>query len=129
MGKKGKEANKKGKKQRTGKKHSSVKTHSFYGISGENAERKRKPCPRCGQGTWLGEHKGRLYCGKCGYTEFQRGGQPQPGAPRQEHAKEEPKKEDAETSEQEKPAEEEKSAEEPKQEGPKPEGKHEGKKE
>jgi ubiquitin-small subunit ribosomal protein S27Ae len=109
MGKKGKEATKKGKKQRTGKKHSSIKTHSFYEISGENVERKRKSCPRCGHGTWLGEHKGRLYCGKCGYTEFQRSGQPQPEAPREEpaetgeQAKEEPKPE-------EKPKEEKKEA-------------------
>ncbi len=103
MGKKAKEATKKGKKQRTGKKHSSVKTHSFYEIGGEEAVRKRKSCPRCGQGTWLGEHKGRLYCGKCGYTEFQRGGQ-QPEAPREEPQQEE------------KPKGEEKPAEEPKQE-------------
>jgi len=27
-------------------------------------------CPKCGIGTFLAEHKDRLYCGKCHYTEF-----------------------------------------------------------
>jgi len=27
-------------------------------------------CPRCGPGIFLGKMKGRLYCGKCHYTEF-----------------------------------------------------------
>ncbi len=110
MGKKGKEAKKKGKKQRTGKKHSTVKTHSFYEISGENAERKRKSCPRCGQGTWLGQHKGRLYCGKCGYTEFLRGEQAQrQETPREEKPAEEPKQEeDAKEQAKEEPKEDKK---------------------
>jgi small subunit ribosomal protein S27Ae len=30
----------------------------------------RKFCPRCGPGTFLADHKGRVYCGKCHYTEF-----------------------------------------------------------
>jgi ubiquitin-small subunit ribosomal protein S27Ae len=29
-----------------------------------------KSCPRCGTGVFLGEHKNRLYCGKCHYAEF-----------------------------------------------------------
>jgi len=114
MGKKSKEANKKGKKQRTGKKHSSVTVHALYQVNGDSAERKKKACPRCGQGTWLGEHKGRSYCGKCGYTEFHRGAsqeeKPQEAAPPEA---EKP----AETSEQakveEKPAE---TDEQPKEE-------------
>ena len=72
MGKKGKEAKRREKKQRTGKKHLSLKPHEYYEISGDSVKRKRKNCPRCGPGTILGEHKGRLYCGKCGYTEFER---------------------------------------------------------
>jgi small subunit ribosomal protein S27Ae len=108
MGKKGKEATKKGKKQRTGKKHSSVKTHSFYEIGGEEAVRKRKACPRCGQGTWLGEHNGRLYCGKCGYTEFLRGGQTQPERQEETTAEEKPATE--EPKQEEKPKEEKKEA-------------------
>jgi small subunit ribosomal protein S27Ae len=27
-------------------------------------------CPRCGPGIFLAKMKGRLYCGKCAYTEF-----------------------------------------------------------
>jgi len=29
-----------------------------------------KFCPRCGLGIFLAKMKGRLYCGKCQYTEF-----------------------------------------------------------
>ena len=72
MGKKGKDAKRREKKQRTGKKHLSLKPQDYYEVSGDSVTRKRKNCPRCGPGTWLGEHKGRLYCGKCGYTEFER---------------------------------------------------------
>lgn len=72
MAKKGKEAKRKEKKQRKGKKHLSLKPHEFYEIKGGDASRKRKPCPRCGPGTWLANHPGRLYCGKCGYTEFEK---------------------------------------------------------
>jgi len=33
---------------------------------------KRKNCPKCGKGVYLGEHKNpaRLVCGKCAYVEF-----------------------------------------------------------
>lgn len=72
MGKKGKEAKRKEKKQRTGKKHLSLKPNEYYQVSGDSAKRKNKNCPRCGPGTLLGQHKGRLYCGKCGYTEFEK---------------------------------------------------------
>lgn len=30
---------------------------------------KKRACPKCGQGTALAEHKDRLHCGKCGYSE------------------------------------------------------------
>lgn len=69
MGKKGKEAKRREKKQRTGRKHSTVKTHEYYQVSGDGVARQRKSCPRCGPGTWLGKHKNREYCGKCGYAE------------------------------------------------------------
>ena len=29
-----------------------------------------KFCPRCGLGIFLAKMKGRLYCGKCHYTEY-----------------------------------------------------------
>jgi ubiquitin-small subunit ribosomal protein S27Ae len=31
---------------------------------------KGKTCPKCGPDTFLAEHKDRINCGKCGYTEF-----------------------------------------------------------
>ncbi|MCZ7391964.1 MAG: 30S ribosomal protein S27ae [Candidatus Methanoperedens sp.] len=44
----------------------------FYEISGGKAKRIKPSCPRCGPGVFLGEHKNRLACGKCGYTEFKK---------------------------------------------------------
>ncbi len=40
-----------------------------YSLSGNKLE-KRRQCPRCGAGIFLAEHKNRLYCGSCKYTEF-----------------------------------------------------------
>ncbi|MBI4173531.1 MAG: 30S ribosomal protein S27ae [Candidatus Aenigmarchaeota archaeon] len=68
--KKDKKVEKKGKKIRKGRKHSNVKRHAYYQISGDAIVRKKKPCPRCGPGILLSEHKNRLYCGRCSYTEF-----------------------------------------------------------
>ena len=31
---------------------------------------KAKTCPKCGPGNFLGEHKDRFHCGKCGYVEM-----------------------------------------------------------
>lgn len=42
----------------------------YYAVSDAKLERKRKNCPKCGPGVFLGEHKDRTTCGKCGYTEF-----------------------------------------------------------
>jgi len=60
-----------GKKARKGRKHESMSPKDFYEAKGSELSRKRKPCPRCGEGTWLAQHKGRAYCGKCGYTVFE----------------------------------------------------------
>lgn len=68
MGKEKKE--KKGKRVRTGRKHSKVELHKLYTIEGDKLVRKKKNCPRCGPGTFLAANPGRLYCGRCGYTEF-----------------------------------------------------------
>lgn len=35
-----------------------------------DGKKKNKTCPRCGPGNFLADHKNRLYCGKCHYTEF-----------------------------------------------------------
>ncbi len=42
------------------------KKYSYY----ENGKANKKPCPRCGPGVFLANHKTRVYCGKCHYTEF-----------------------------------------------------------
>jgi small subunit ribosomal protein S27Ae len=41
-----------------------------YEVQGDSLNRKAKFCPKCGDGFFMAEHKGRLTCGKCGYTEF-----------------------------------------------------------
>ena len=46
------------------------KKYAHYKIDGEKATRLKKHCPRCGAGVFLADHKTRLYCGKCHYTEF-----------------------------------------------------------
>ncbi|MBN1167393.1 MAG: 30S ribosomal protein S27ae [Methanospirillaceae archaeon] len=48
----------------------SPKRSSYYTVSGTSATANRRFCPRCGPGVFLGEHKDRVTCGKCGYTEF-----------------------------------------------------------
>jgi len=44
----------------------------LYEMKGGKLERKNKSCPKCGQGFFMAQHEGRLYCGGCGYTEFQK---------------------------------------------------------
>ena len=62
-----KKAAKKGKKPHVNKPTS--KKYKHYKIDG--AKLTRSPsCPRCGVGVFLANHKGRLHCGKCNYTEF-----------------------------------------------------------
>ena len=61
-------AAKKGKKTTSEKK--SVKRSAYYTVSGNTAKATRKYCPNCGPGVFLGEHKDRVSCGKCGHTEF-----------------------------------------------------------
>jgi len=67
--KKGKKVRSREKKQRKGRKHESVKVWKFYEAVQGQVNRKKKSCPRCGQGTFLAEHKNRLHCGRCGYTQ------------------------------------------------------------
>ena len=42
----------------------------LYNIDGDKLERLHKECPKCGPGVYLAEHKDRVSCGRCGYTEF-----------------------------------------------------------
>ena len=44
--------------------------NNLYEIQDNKIVRKRRNCPKCGDGTFLGQHKNRESCGKCGYTEF-----------------------------------------------------------
>lgn len=65
----GASGDRKGKKPHKNKPTS--KKYSHYKVSGDNIIRD-KSCPRCGAGTFLAQHKDRLSCGKCNYTEFSR---------------------------------------------------------
>lgn len=60
--------------ERKGKKHKKkskrISKSSFYEIKGESVSRKKRNCPKCGLGVFLAEHKNRLTCGCCGYTEM-----------------------------------------------------------
>jgi small subunit ribosomal protein S27Ae len=65
MAKKG--AVKKGKKPHKNKPTS--KKYTKYKIEGDIVKRE-KFCPRCGPGVFLMNNQGRVYCGKCHYSEF-----------------------------------------------------------
>jgi small subunit ribosomal protein S27Ae len=43
-----------------------------YEKKGDSAVKKNRWCPKCGAGFALAAHQGRLYCGSCHYTEFQK---------------------------------------------------------
>lgn len=58
----------------------------YYEIQGDKLVRKRRHCPKCGEGVFLAEHKDRHACGGCGYTEFNKK-EPKP----QDKTKAEPK--------------------------------------
>ena len=47
-----------------------VKRSAYFTVEGKKAVPQRKYCPRCGPGVFMAQHKDRLSCGKCGYTEF-----------------------------------------------------------
>jgi small subunit ribosomal protein S27Ae len=58
-------------KEKKGKKpHKNKPTSKKYALYDSSGKKKNKSCPRCGPGTFLANHKNRLYCGKCHYTEF-----------------------------------------------------------
>jgi ubiquitin-small subunit ribosomal protein S27Ae len=60
---------KKGKKPHKNKPTS--KKYTKYKIEGDKITRTSRFCPRCGPGVFLTASKGRIYCGKCQYTEFE----------------------------------------------------------
>lgn len=47
----------------------SVKIHTLYDRSA-GLKRRNRSCPKCGEGVFMGQHKDRSTCGRCGYTEF-----------------------------------------------------------
>jgi len=99
------------KKERTGRKHESIKVWECYEASEGGVKRRRKHCPRCGPGIILSEHKNRQYCGRCGYTQFTKGSETKDGQIPEsvkEDAKEQPAEEPKEAETAEKPKEENK---------------------
>ena len=72
-----------------------MKKREVFKVEGQNVNRTRKHCPKCGPGVFLAEHKNRVSCGKCGYTEFKSGGSKQKNQSKPENSekqKEENKK-------------------------------------
>lgn len=53
-------------------KHKPVKQSSFFRVKEGKVERVRKTCERCGDGTFMAEHKDRWYCGKCKLTVWKK---------------------------------------------------------
>ncbi len=51
-------------------KHKNVQIWTKYKVEGGKIVRTNKFCPRCGEGYFLAQHKNRLTCGKCGYSEI-----------------------------------------------------------
>ena len=71
MGKTGKKkVVKKGKKKV--KNHITSKKFSKYKIESSGKITKSKTCSKCGPASFLGEHKDRFHCGKCGYIEIKK---------------------------------------------------------
>ena len=51
-----------------------MKGREIFKVDGDKITRLRRHCPKCGDGFFLADHKNRLSCGNCGYTEFKSGG-------------------------------------------------------
>ncbi len=58
-------------KPKPGKKHPN-KVHENYKAEGGALKRLKRQCPKCGNGTFMAQHKDRNTCGRCSYTEFGR---------------------------------------------------------
>ena len=50
-----------------------ISKKDYYKLEGDTLKRTKKHCPKCGPGVFMAEHKDRVTCGKCGYTEFIKG--------------------------------------------------------
>lgn len=51
-------------------KNDNFSVYKFYKIEGNKVIVNKRDCPRCGKGVFMAEHKDRLSCGKCGFTEY-----------------------------------------------------------
>jgi small subunit ribosomal protein S27Ae len=60
----------KGKKKHVNKPTS--KKYTKYKVEGDKIVSKERSCPRCGPGIFLSVGKGRSYCGRCHFTEFEK---------------------------------------------------------
>ncbi len=60
------------KKQISKSKHKNMQRWKKYKVEGGKAIPLGRFCPRCGPGYFLAEHKNRVTCGKCGYSEIKR---------------------------------------------------------
>jgi len=49
-----------------------MKGREIFKVDGDKISRLRRHCPKCGDGYFLADHKDRLSCGKCGYTEYKK---------------------------------------------------------
>jgi small subunit ribosomal protein S27Ae len=49
-----------------------VQRGKHFKVEGDKVTTTKKYCPRCGPGVVMAEHKDRVACGKCGYTEFKK---------------------------------------------------------
>ena len=49
-----------------------ISKSSQYDASSGVIKRNGKFCPKCGPGVFLGDHKDRVACGKCGYMEMKK---------------------------------------------------------
>ena len=58
-----------------------MKGREIFKVEGDKITRLRRHCPKCGDGVFLAEHKNRLSCGTCGYTEYKGGGRKIPEKP------------------------------------------------
>ena len=87
-----------------------MKKRELFKVEGDRITRLRRNCPKCGAGVFLAEHKDRLSCGKCGYTEFKGKQQKPPVEPQQPAATSSEQKpsveQPASTPSEQKPAEE-----------------------
>lgn len=58
-------------KKKKAKNKKPSKKWTKYSIKDGKLERKPS-CPKCGASIFMAEHKDRLYCGKCQFTEFKK---------------------------------------------------------